>query len=411
MIGVLWDDSHLWGYLLLNALESAGLPFCLLKAQDINQSLTGCKLLLTPGGAARQKALSLGRAGKKAVLNFVANGGFYVGFCGGAGLALSGWEGALGLCPWGRASLHVANGEKNAAEKQAEHLQHLLSGHVWLNRTRHDGSARLNGGGKAESLLAPVWWPSRFEEDTAGDVRVLARYQSAGPDFFVADIPYASLPEGTLTDWENLFGVRLVPSFFDAKPCVIEGDYGKGHYLLSYSHLETPASPAANAWLWEILGAGNLPPLPLWDPGKAETIWDAPELNWAQEKLDTLLNLGLESGLFFPRASWLLGWKTGVPGPAFNGLRLALAYARGHVPSPQKRAAWEKNKVEFTQKATLFFEGATSWLLARRLVDAVADPAFLSPKLLDGQKQSLFGAPMQSGGLVHALQMILEEFV
>lgn len=396
MIGVLWDDAHLWGYLLLNALERANLPFRLLKAQDINQSLTGCKLLLTPGGAARQKALALGAQGQQAVRSFVEKGGSYVGFCGGAGLALSGWQGALGLCPWGRASLHTdAQGKES---REGEKLQHLLSGHVWLKRGE-------------EQILAPVWWPSRFAEGTGDGVRVLARYQSAGADFFVADIPYASLSEGTLADWENLFAVRLRPSFFDNKPCVIEGEYGKGRYLLSYSHLETPDSPQANSWLWEILGEKSLLPLPAWHPEEAQAVWDAPELMWAQEKLHAVLKLGLESGLFFPRAPWLLGWKTGVPGPAFNSLRLALAYARSHVPSANAMAAWGQNKAEFMQKATLFFEGASSWLLARRLVDAVADARFLSPRLLEDQKQALFGAPMQSGGLVHDLQLMLEGFV
>ncbi len=399
MVGVLWDAAHLWGYLLLNALERANMPFRLLKAQDINQSLTGCKLLLTPGGAARQKALALGLQGQQAIRKFVENGGTYVGFCGGAGLALSGWQGALGLCPWGRETLHGENTKGNSlAAKQGERLQHLLSGHVWLKRGE-------------EQILAPVWWPSRFEEGASDEVRVLARYQSAGPDFFVADIPYNSLPEGTLADWESVFGVRLTPSFFDNKPCVLEGEYGKGHYLLSYSHLETPDSPQANSWLWEILGEKNLPPLPAWHPEDAQTVWDAPELVWAQEKLDALLQLGLESGLFFPRAPWLLGWKTGVPGPAFNSLRLALAYARSHVPSEKALVIWEKNKAKFMQKATLFFEGASSWLLARRLVDAVADARFLSPALLEDQKQALFGAPMQSGGLVHDLQIMLEGFV
>ena len=55
MINILWDASHIWGYLLLHAVKATGIPFRVLKGLDIAHSgLTG-KMLLVPGGSARRK--------------------------------------------------------------------------------------------------------------------------------------------------------------------------------------------------------------------------------------------------------------------------------------------------------------------------------------------------------------------
>ena len=61
--------------------------------------------------------------------------------------------------------------------------------------------------------------------------------------------------------------------------------------------------------------------------------------------------------------------------------------------------------------STLFFQGARSWLLARRLADTLADsaPGMLPRELLFGQKQSLFGSPMNGGGLCGQLLDMLEQ--
>ena len=88
MINILWDASHIWGYLLLHAVKATGIPFRVLKGLDIAHSgLTG-KMLIVPGGSARRKFEALGAQGTEAIHRFVKEGGHYMGFCGGAGLAL-----------------------------------------------------------------------------------------------------------------------------------------------------------------------------------------------------------------------------------------------------------------------------------------------------------------------------------
>ena len=127
-IAIFWDASQLWGLLVWRAAEAFGLPYRLVKAQEIAQGTLSDKtsLLLVPGGTARHKSSALGEAGRKALREWVSRGGHYVGFCGGAGLGLSDADDpvrtaeigtGLGLCPWRRAEI-------------AERIQHFFSGHV-----------------------------------------------------------------------------------------------------------------------------------------------------------------------------------------------------------------------------------------------------------------------------------------
>ncbi|MDP3426764.1 MAG: BPL-N domain-containing protein, partial [Humidesulfovibrio sp.] len=279
---VLWDESHLWGVLVLRALRALGLPHVILRAHDIAEGALAGKpaafgrfmgeaatsnpsdtpaqldapallpaLLIVPGGLARARAERLGPGGRQAIRDFVAAGGSYLGFCGGAGLALTSPRAgdSLGLCPWGRMGF-------------AGRLQHFLSGHVRLGLDTAQQLALPD----TRELLAPVWWPAQFAPTKGdmrvqqgdvrvqqGDVRVLARYAGLGQDFWVADLNLALLPEETLSDWENLYGLQIRPDFLTGRPAVISGTYGQGRYVLSYPHLETPDSAQANAWFAHLL--------------------------------------------------------------------------------------------------------------------------------------------------------------
>jgi len=83
-----WDESFLWGIMARRALQKAGLPFDLLRAEEIRKGrLDPYSLLFVPGGWSSNKMKTLGEKGAEAVRNFVASGGSYLGFCGGAGLA------------------------------------------------------------------------------------------------------------------------------------------------------------------------------------------------------------------------------------------------------------------------------------------------------------------------------------
>ena len=47
--------------------------------------------------------------------------------------------------------------------------------------------------------------------------------------------------------------MRLKPKLLDGQPAIIAGSYGKGQYILSYSHLETADSKDANQILAHML--------------------------------------------------------------------------------------------------------------------------------------------------------------
>lgn len=407
MLNILWDASHLWGYLFLHAVQSAQLPFRLLKASEIAQAGLSGKVLVAPGGSARRKAAGLGPVGQGVVRRFVAQGGHYLGFCGGAGLALS--EG-LGLCPWGRAGM-------------ADRLQHLVSGHVECELA---SGHRLVPAGMEQALL-PVWWPARFQESNEGSgagVEVLARYRAPGPDLYVADLPFARLPPAVRTEWSVLYGVTLRPSLLDNQPCVIAGRYERGDWVLSYSHMETPGfasgsgASAANRWLFHVLGEWGVgapadDAVPEWNPGDGPVRWEDPILLSARQGLAGLFELAEALALLFTRASWLRGWRAGVPGAQFNALYAALGAALSLEPADKRLARWRERSGIFQEQFRLFEKGAQSWLLARRLAETLDDslPGMLPKALLVDQKSMLFGSPMTSGGLCGQLQDELEELL
>lgn len=414
MLNILWDASHLWGYAVLHAVRAAGVPYRVLKASEIAQEGVSGKALLAPGGGARAKAAALGAAGMEAVRGFVRGGGRYLGICGGAGLALSS---GIGLSPWKRAGM-------------SDRLQHLVSGHIACSL---EADGLLPPYLKEKEVLLPVWWPGRFEEPEAGspeygEVRVLARYRAPGPDLHVADLPLSLLPEEVLTDWNAVYGVAFRPSLLDGRPCMTAGRYGRGEWLLSYSHLETPESPDAGCCLAHVLGlwgvadesaAERLAHVPRWEPDRLDeervwpVRWEDTALLEAWGALAELFALARDLGLLFNRSSWLMGWRSGVPGAQLNGLRAALRAALSLEPSDARLAAWRGFAPSFSGKFGIFIQGAKSWLLARRLADTLADslPGMLPKALLADQKIMLFGSPMSGGGLCGELQHSLESLL
>ena len=406
MINILWDASHIWGYLLLHAVKATGIPFRVLKGKNIAHSgLTG-KMLLVPGGSARRKFEALGPQGAEAVRRFVEDGGHYMGFCGGAGLALAD---GLGLCPWKR-------------DGMPDRMQHLVSGHLVCEVA--SGNPIVPAALAGKPALLPVWWPGRFDEpaDHQG-VEVLARYRAAGPDLYVADMPYSSMPGDILSEWNTMYGVTLRPSILDGKPCAVMGELGRGSWLLSYSHLETPSdgspgSEHASHWFLHILrewggcdiALNALPPL---TPSALPILWEDADLISAALRLEALLELAQNLGLLFPRNPWLLGWRSGVPGSQFNSLRAALCTTLEMNPDDRRLRLWSDRREEFCKSFDLFEQGARSWLLARRLSETLADanPTMLPRELLIDQRRSLFGSPMFGGGLSEELMDMLEELV
>ncbi len=366
MLHLLWDASEIWGPLAEWALRSMRVPFRIVRAAEVADGLPAREnpaLLFVPGGSARHKAAALGPAGLAAVRTYVERGGQYLGFCGGAGLALSGDNG-LELCPWGRAGF-------------ANRMQHFMSGHLFVTALPHD----LTPPGLPPKPLLPVWWPGRFAPQEGNGVTALAVYGEAGPDFQAGDGDDAA---------EH--------NFLRGQPCMVHGAYGAGGYTLSYCHLETPDSPAANLWLAHLLRRlGGFTPacghIPAWDVENLPLVWDDPDLLAVADGLAGILQTGLDAGLFFTRTPWLTGWKVGQPGALLNALRAQIRTALSRPPCPAAKMLWDTERASFLAAFRAF--GAR----------AVRHDA--------AEREELYGVPgpggVRMGGLANALLALPDE--
>jgi hypothetical protein len=406
-IHIYWDESHFWGLLVTRALSAWSIPHRLVRGSEIaDGALSGKpgpgadgapKLLIVPGGRAKGKADRLGVRGMDAVCEFVSKGGTYLGFCGGTGLALSGPYG-LGLSPWTR------QGYKNR-------LHHFLSGHVEASLDTTNPLVPDS----MDTALLPVWWPGRFAP-VDDNVTVLARYGKPGPDFWVADLELATLPEGTMTDWENLYGIHLRPDFMQGLPCLTTNDFGAGRVILSYAHLETPASRQANDWLRHILGqvlgeAMPAAPLPAWDVSARPVVWEDEALLAARAAMEEIIRTGTHHFLLFWRNPWLLGWRRGIPGAGINSLYSLICESLAEKPNDEALAFWKENRDRFRVLMGLLVGGLTGYLLAERLSMTVfhSDSAAVSKEGLTEQRRALFGKPPEPGGIHADLVSLLEE--
>lgn len=393
-IFILWDASFLWGLLALRGLRQLKLNCHLVSSKDIAHGGLAGKharngLLLAPGGNARQKYASLGASGQKAILEWVAGGGSYLGFCGGAGLGLTGPDG-LGLCPLAR-------------EPYSSRLFHLLSGHVL---------AETKAGRKA----LPVWWPGKFANSPCPGLETLASIIGPGSDLRLADMPLPLIPPDLVGELEKSAGHagQLLPA---GQPLALAGKFGKGKYILSYAHLETPESPAANQWLASLLrdyGACEIMALPAWHTWEqaagAESCDCAEQQGFrarmwqAWRDVAELFALGRKLDFFYPRESWLCGWRPGFPGMGANNLAASLACLASLPEDVPEPASWASSPELFKKLSAKFFGAASALLWRLKLKKALKSLSDKSPiQGGDSALAEIFGQAMPGGGLVEEL--------
>ncbi|KHK01922.1 hypothetical protein [Desulfovibrio sp. TomC] len=396
---VLWDHSHLWGLLLCRGLAALGVDFAPVTCAAVaGGALAGDppRALLVPGGFARRKFAALGPAGVAAIRGYVADGGTYFGVCGGCGLALTHPEG-LALCSWTRRPF-------------ADRLEHLVSGHVRLAVAEE---TPFFPAAAPREVEVPVWWPAGFvpppgEQRAAGDaVSVVAAYAGAGADLMLADIALGAMPQGLLGACQERFGLTLTPEFLDGGACVIAGAFGRGRYVLSHAHLETPDSPRANAWLAHLLRlfapeaeiAGEA--VPAWDPaGEPERFAD-PHLGAVRRDLESVISAGIDSRLLLQRNAWLLGWRPGMPGFSLSNLAAMLAGAAALPPTEAALDYWRQAGPEFARLADGFARRLETFFPAQRLeitLSLVERRVGIEPNLA-AERRELFGASPGGGGL------------
>lgn len=314
---LLWDESFLWGLFCYRALERLGFPFEVVRAAKIaERGLEGFDLVVVPGGWASQKSRALGSAGREALRGFVAEGGGYLGFCGGAGLALSVEEG-LALVP--------------AARKPFEERLPNFSGSIMVYPG--DRPHPMWEGASAPSEVK-VWWPSQFEILDPSSVTVAARYGAPSGGFFVSDVEVARVNEreGGFEDLEAFYGINLDPARIEGQPAVLSAGFGRGQAVLSYPHLDTPEDGPGSVMLfnlWQNLGRGRRAgrdPLE-WSAEKKAPAPDPEAALMAAGLLGDakrLIELGEQRGLWRFRNPWLMVWRRGVRGFEFNTLYVML---------------------------------------------------------------------------------------
>ncbi|MEW6713588.1 MAG: BPL-N domain-containing protein [Nitrospirota bacterium] len=300
----LWDESFLWGIMAYKALKGLGLPFDLIRAEDIKRgALDKYGMLFVPGGWASNKGKALGEAGRSAIQHFVANGGNYLGFCGGAGLATKA-EGGIGLL--------------NVKRRPTKERVPSFSGRIELNINEHQ--IWLDQG----SNIFHAWWPSQFDVEDK-EIKVLASYGKALPDSFSSDLNVGDTEaNGGWKEHEEIYRINLDPERLIGEPSIIEGSYGKGKVILSLVHFDTPDDmngAAVLTNLWTYLGGSQANA----EARKRGSLEVNSKLTVELERtVNELIIFGKRNFLWFWRNPMLLQWRRGVRGLEYNTLYIMI---------------------------------------------------------------------------------------
>lgn len=404
-VALFWDQSLVWGLICLETLDLLAVPYRLVGSEDIRRGcLDACRVLLVPGGWASHKVRALGDAGKERIRAFIERGGSYLGFCGGAGLALSSGP-SLGLVPLERLS---------ASERLPS-----ASGGVWIRGISCHPAWR----GLPQELPVSVWWPSQFQWHPLPGTLCLATYMSPGDDFRVADIPALDLEDHGFPweEWEKTYGINLNPERLVGHPAIIETRLGRGKLILSYPHLETPGDRWGNLLFVAILryldfySSRHLPaetlissapcPPPLTPCREAVSC-----IHRARAMVDELIRFGERHLLWSWRRPWLLSWSRGIRGLEYGMLSVALNIlterASGMVAEHgEPTDGWLSEAMELEEKVKVFCRLARILLLEEKLANQAGSLTKLGKvnESVDGLRSRLFGTRMNHGGLSQAL--------
>lgn len=414
----MWDESFLWGLMSYKALLSNGLGFDLLRSEDIrNGGLRGYSMLFVPGGWASNKIKSLGEQGTSEIKKFVRDGGAYLGFCGGAGLATMDGIGLLGV-----------------KRKPTKERVPSFSGKIRLNLGNHEIWKNLatQSGDDRRANIFHAWWPSQFMVQS-GEIEVIATYAEAVPDSFSSDLNVADTSAlGRWGEMEGTYGINLDPERLRGDPAVLEGRYGKGRVMLSLIHFDTPedrsgAIVLGNLWRYlegeeprKHLGRTRLPVSGGADQGRNDKLKVDRSLSddrfssfvnaiaELESEAEELIALGSRNFLWFWRNPMLLQWRRGVRGLEYCTLyilirEIAALVCRGEVFSEDHpfKGQLEQDLNSLTSNFKRFAGKAMRLLVLERLAmqnarityDKCEDPE------IAGLRAELFSSTKSHGGL------------
>jgi hypothetical protein len=405
-IALFWDQSLVWGLICLETLQQMQLPFRLINSAQIRQGvLDAHHVLLVPGGWAAHKIDVLGIDGQERIKQFVMGGGCYLGFCGGAGLALSSPP-SLGLVPLQRLPLQERLPSASGPLVIAKSCHHP----IWQDLP--------------ERLSTSVWWPSQFQWKAAHSVQVLASYAGLREGFWISDLPLDDLEtlDMDFANWEQVYGINLDPSRLLDQPAIIEARLGEGRVILSYPHLETPGDPEANQLLVNILSyldstaAKHCPQVtavaslhredhPL--PG-TQTLEC---LQQAAATAEDLIAFGQRHLLWNWRLPWLLHWRRGIRGLECGSLAVLIRVLvremeRLHTNySNPGNDPWLGPARVLLDDTRAFCQGAQRLLLEEKLAAQGRTCARLGKvnTTVDQLRAQLYGSQMNHGGLCRTL--------
>jgi putative intracellular protease/amidase len=393
LCALFWDESLLWGLMAWRALIEAGLPFDLLRSEDIRAgTLSRYAMIFVPGGWASAKLRTLGEKGQAEIRSFVENGGSYLGICGGAGLAT---ESGIGLMPIQR----KATQERIPSFSGPVRLS-LVDHVVWEN---------------VESSVFSAWWPSQFQVLHPDDVHILARYDEAEADAFSADI---KVVDGRAAGWPKLeerYGIYLDPERLRGEPAVLAGRFGKGQVILSLIHFDTP---------WDFNGRvvlGNL-----WNclipascrekvvsPLSSVTMCTegvTPELAEImadiQASVSALITAGMNHSLWYWRNPLLLQWRRGVRGLEYSTLavmvgEIAACFKRGKTEAGTSDSSNILKDLRVIREGLIPFCEKAEHLLVREkdyMMTSPLSPLDCPDEEITSLRQGLFGPVMSHGG-------------
>lgn len=391
---LLWDESLAWGLMARQALIDAGLPFDLIRSEDVRTgALSGYRMLFVPGGWASNKLSALGDGGRGEIRRFVEGGGSYLGICGGAGMAT---EDGLALLPVRRqpSALRVAS----------------FSGPVRLTLEEHP---LWQGVGQPVFF---AWWPSQFGTGAPG-TRVLAAYEGALPEAFSSDIPVAV---GQVQGWgalEEQYGILLDPARLCGQPAVLEGRFGRGRVILSLVHFDTPGDPTGTAVLrnlWDYLAPGRLAAAPP-DRETGVAPEPPPETLLAIEDIRgavaDLIAWGESRGMWQWRTPFLLQWRRGFRGLEYGTLSVMVREMAQRLrsspseegpagPLPENGPAMTQDALAIRDAVIPFVAHAKDLLERERhfMESAALTPLECTDREIRRLRRELFGTAMSHGG-------------
>ncbi len=395
-----WDESLLWGLMAWRALREAGLPFDLLRSEDIRAGgLSHYRMIFVPGGWASNKIKALGDEGMEGIRRFVAGGGAYLGICGGAGMAT---EKGLDLLPIKRRS----SGDRVPS----------FSGPIRLSLADHE---------IWQGIQAPVfclWWPSQFQVEDP-KIEILARYGEAQADAFSADIGVADGGDIGWSELERRYGILLNPERLSGEPGVVEGCFGRGRVILSLVHFDTPGDPNGATVLRNLWGPPSLchpsePPVGMMCKSQ-RPFKDVPKnmkdlIEEIHALITELIATGARNFLWYRRNPLLLQWRRGVRGLEYSTLGAMIGEINSRLSSPGAsvqndrlalservdRSRWAEDLKEIRGQITPFCEKAKRLLIKERLymMNASLSPVECPDIEIARLRQELFGSTMSHGG-------------